>query len=101
MASILFPAHCCGCADYSVDATMPQHEVPLPNLRRKKLDHNRITAEVANNVQPLGYGPAYMQTRGGRDWNPRVPKDLSKLCSQANLLRIQTTNSLQSHSTAR
>ncbi len=31
---------------------MLQYEVPLPSLRRKRLNHNRITAEVADNVQP-------------------------------------------------
>jgi len=76
MASILFPAHCCGCADYSVDATMLQHEVPLPNLRRKKLDHNRITAEVADNVQPrLRSGLRANQRRTRLD--PPGPKTVS------------------------
>ena len=31
---------------------MLQYEEPLPSLRWKRLSHNKITAEVADNVQP-------------------------------------------------
>ena len=56
---------------------MLQYEVPLPSLRQKRLNHNRITAELQlrwQTMSSLGYGPAYVQTRGGRDWILRVPK---------------------------
>ena len=61
---------------------MLQYEVPLPSLRRKRLNHNRITAELQlrwQTMTSLGYGPAYVQTGDGRDWIPRFGAMLGRI----------------------